>query len=223
MHILLAEDDLRLGRLVQHMLEKEDMKVDWVVDGSLAFEYAVYSSYDIIILDWMMPGESGLNVCDRLRKQGYQGAILMLTARDAVEDRVLGLDTGADDYLVKPFEFSELMARIRALSRRNSNKLIENVVIIGNLIFNRTTKLLKYDDKEIYLSGREFQMLDLLIQNKGQVVPREVILDRVWGLESEVTSNNLDAYVRLLRKKIDPPGGETLIHTIRGVGYRLEE
>jgi DNA-binding response OmpR family regulator len=205
------------------MLEKEDMKVDWVVDGSLAFEYAVYSSYDIIILDWMMPGESGLNVCDRLRKQGYQGAILMLTARDAVEDRVLGLDTGADDYLVKPFEFSELMARIRALSRRNSNKLIENVVIIGNLIFNRTTKLLKYDDKEIYLSGREFQMLDLLIQNKGQVVPREVILDRVWGLESEVTSNNLDAYVRLLRKKIDPPGGETLIHTIRGVGYRLEE
>ena len=223
MHILLAEDDLRLGRLVQHMLEKEDMKVDWVVEGDVAFEYAVYSSYDIIILDWMMPGESGLNVCDRLRKQGYQGAILMLTAKDAVEDRVLGLDTGADDYIVKPFEFSELMARIRALSRRSSNKLIENVVTIGNLIFNRTTKILRYDDKEISLSGREFQMLDLLIQNKGQVVPREVILDRVWGLESEVTSNNLDAYVRLLRKKIDPPGGETLIHTIRGVGYRLEE
>lgn len=223
MHILLAEDDLRLGRLVQHMLEKEDIKVDWVVEGDVAFEYAVYSSYDIIILDWMMPGESGLNVCDRLRKQGYQGAILMLTAKDAVEDRVLGLDTGADDYLVKPFEFSELMARIRALSRRSSNKLIENVVTIGNLIFNRTTKILRYDDKEISLSGREFQMLDLLIQNKGQVVPREVILDRVWGLESEVTSNNLDAYVRLLRKKIDPLGGETLIHTIRGVGYRLEE
>jgi DNA-binding response OmpR family regulator len=223
MHILLAEDDLRLGRLVQHMLEKEDMKVDWVVDGEMAFEYAVYSSYDIIILDWMMPGESGLNVCDHLRKQGYQGAILMLTAKDAVEDRVLGLDTGADDYLIKPFEFSELMARIRALSRRSNNKLIENVVTIGNLIFNRTTKILKYNDKEIYLSGREFQMLDLLIQNKGQVVPREVILDRVWGLESEVTSNNLDAYVRLLRKKIDPPGEDTLIHTIRGVGYRLEE
>ncbi len=223
MHILLAEDDLRLGRLVQHMLEKEDIKVDWVVEGGVAFEYAVYSSYDIIILDWMMPGESGLNVCDRLRKQGYQGAILMLTAKDAVEDRVLGLDIGADDYLVKPFEFSELMARIRALSRRSSNKLIENVVTIGNLIFNRTTKILRYDDKEISLSGREFQMLDLLIQNKGQVVPREVILDRVWGLESEVTSNNLDAYVRLLRKKIDPPSGETLIHTIRGVGYRLEE
>lgn len=223
MHILLAEDDLRLGRLVQHMLEKENIKVDWVVEGDVAFEYAVYSSYDIIILDWMMPGESGLNVCGRLRKQGYQGAILMLTAKDAVEDRVLGLDTGADDYLVKPFEFSELMARIRALSRRSSNKLIENVVTIGNLIFNRTTKILRYDEKEISLSGREFQMLDLLIQNKGQVVPREVILDRVWGLESEVTSNNLDAYVRLLRKKIDPPGGETLIHTIRGVGYRLEE
>lgn len=223
MQILLAEDDLRLGRLVAHMFDKEGIKVDWVVDGEMAFEYAVYSSYDLIILDWMMPGESGIDVCGRLRKQGYQGLILMLTAKDAVEDRVIGLDTGADDYLIKPFEFSELMARIRALSRRSSNKLIENVVTIGNRSFNKTTKVITYNEKEIFLSGREFQMLDLLIQNKGQVVPREVILDRVWGLESEVTSNNLDAYIRLLRKKIDPPGGDTLIHTIRGVGYRVEE
>jgi DNA-binding response OmpR family regulator len=223
MQILLAEDDLRLGRLIKHMFEREGAKIDWVVEGEAAFEYAVYSSYDIIILDWMMPGESGLSVCDRLRKHGYQGIILMLTAKDAVEDRVSGLDTGADDYLVKPFEFSELMARIRALLRRSNNKLIEDIVIIGKLIFNRTTKIMKYDSREIYLSGREFQMLDLLIQNRGQVVPREVILDRVWGLESEVTSNNLDAYVRLLRKKIDPPDGKTFIHTVRGVGYRLEE
>ncbi len=223
MQILLAEDDLRLGRLIKHMFEKEGAKIDWVVEGEAAFEYAVYSCYDIIILDWMMPGETGISVCDRLRKHGYQGIILMLTAKDAVEDRVSGLDTGADDYLVKPFEFSELMARIRALLRRSNNKLIEDIVIIGKLIFNRTTKIMKYGSREICLSGREFQMLDLLIQNRGQVVPREIILDRVWGLESEVTSNNLDAYVRLLRKKIGLPDGKTFIHTVRGVGYRLEE
>ncbi len=223
MYVLFAEDDLRLGKLMKHLLEKEEIQVDWVVQGDMALEYAAHSFYDVIILDWMMPGKSGIAVCEHLRKQGYENGILMLTAREAVQDRVLGLETGADDYLVKPFEFSELLARLHALSRRSSNKIQEDRVEIGNLVLNRTTKNVKRGDRDIYLSKREFQMLDLFIKNKGQVLPREVILDRIWGLESEVTSNNLDAYVRLLRKKIDSPEDDTLIHTIRGVGYKLGE
>lgn len=221
MYVLFAEDDLRLGKLMKHLLEKEEIQVDWVVQGDTALEYAAHSFYDVIILDWMMPGKSGIAVCKYLRKQGYENGILMLTAREAVEDRVLGLETGADDYLVKPFEFSELLARLHALSRRSSNKIIEDKVEIGNLVLNRITKNVKRGGRDIYLSKREFQMLDLFIKNKGQVLPREVILDRIWGLESEVTSNNLDAYVRLLRKKIDSPEDDILIHTIRGVGYKL--
>lgn len=223
MHILLAEDDLRLGKLVKQLLEREAMTVEWVTRGDRAFEYALYSAYDVIILDWLMPGKSGLDVCLQLRKQGYQQAILLLTAKDAVEDRVLGLDSGADDYLVKPFEFVELKARIWALSRRSLHHLSEDIVKIGDLVLNRTTRVVTRDNKAIQLSGREFQMLDLLVQNRGQIIPREVILDRVWGLESEVTSNNLDAYVRLLRKKINSSDKERFIHTIRGVGYRLGE
>jgi DNA-binding response OmpR family regulator len=221
MYVLFAEDDLRLGKLMKHLLEKEEIQVDWVVQGDTALEYAAHSFYDVIILDWMMPGKSGIAVCEHLRKQGYENGILMLTAREAVEDRVLGLETGADDYLVKPFEFSELLARLHALSRRSSNKIIEDRVEIGNLVLNRITKNVKRGGRDIYLSKREFQMLDLFIKNKGQVLPRDVILDRIWGLESEVTSNNLDAYVRLLRKKIDSPEDDILIHTIRGVGYKL--
>lgn len=222
MHILLAEDDLRLGKLIKYMLEKEKMQVEWVVQGDLALEYALYSSYDVIILDWMMPGLSGLEVCDRLRKAGYQSAILMLTAKDAVDDKVLGLDTGADDYLVKPFEFTELMARIRALSRRSSIQLKEDILTIGDLVLNRSTHVVKRGQREIQLTRREFQILDILAQNQGHVIPREVLLDRIWGIESEVSSNNLDAYVRLLRKKIDLPSEKTLIHNVRGVGFRLE-
>lgn len=220
---MLAEDDLRLGKLVKQLLEREAMTVEWVTRGDRAFEYALYSAYDVIILDWLMPGKSGLDVCLQLRKQGYQQAILLLTAKDAVEDRVLGLDSGADDYLVKPFEFVELKARIWALSRRSLHHLSEDIVKIGDLVLNRTTRVVTRDNKAIQLSGREFQMLDLLVQNRGQIIPREVILDRVWGLESEVTSNNLDAYVRLLRKKINSSDKERFIHTIRGVGYRLGE
>jgi DNA-binding response OmpR family regulator len=221
MHILLAEDDLRLGRLVKQLLEREAMNVEWVTRGDLALEYALYSTFDVIILDWLMPERTGLDVCHQLRKQDYQGAILMLTAKDTVEDRVLGLYSGADDYLVKPFEFAELKARIWALSRRSPYYLNEDIVETDGLVLNRTTRVVTRNNKEIQLSGREFQMLDLLVRNRGQIVPREVILDRVWGLESEVTSNNLDAYVRLLRKKISSPDKEGLIRTVRGVGYRL--
>lgn len=222
MRILLAEDDVKLGRLIKHMLEKAAIQVDWVVRGDAAIDYAVHSPYDVIILDWMMPGETGIAVCDRLRKQSYQGAILMLTAKDDVNDRVLGLDTGADDYLVKPFEFAELLARVRALSRRSTVKIKEEVLQVGSLILNRTTRIVRRGDSDIQLTAREYQLLDLLMQNSGHVVPRDLILDRIWGLDASVSSNNLDAYIRLLRKKISIADDDVEIQNIRGIGYKLE-
>ena len=221
MRVLLAEDDARLGRLIKHMLEKTAVQVDWVLQGDIAIDYALHSSYDVIILDWMMPGQTGIQVCEHLRTQSYQGAILILTAKDAVNDRVLGLDTGADDYLVKPFEFAELLARVRALSRRSNVKLNVEILQVGSLSLNRTTRSVQRGDMEVQLTAREFQVLDLLMTNSGYVVPREVILDRIWGLDANVSSNNLDAYIRLLRKKISISDDDVELQNIRGIGFKL--
>ena len=222
MRILLAEDDQRLGKLIKYMLEQNHIQVEWVTDGSDIYDYAKFTDYDILVLDWMMPGESGVGACRRLRKDGYERAILMLTARDSVEDRVTGLDAGADDYLVKPFEFVELLARLRALGRRSTQKIQQDVVEVGGFTLNRTAKVLKKADQVIQLSPREFQIFDLLAQNLGIVVPRDIILDRIWGLESDVSSNNIDSYMKILRKKLDTGDGRTIIKTVRGVGYKLE-
>ena len=222
MRVLLAEDDARLGKLTKYMMEQNGIQVEWVKRGDEIVEYANDDDYDVRVLDWMMPGESGVDACKRLRENGYEKAILILTARDDVTDRVTGLDAGADDYLVKPFEFAELLARLRALGRRSSQKIQQDVVKVGDFTLNRTAKVLKKKDQVIQLSPREFQIFDLLAQNLGIVVPREIILDRIWGLESEVSSNNIDSYVKLIRKKLDLGDGKTMIHTIRGVGYKLE-
>ena len=222
MRVLLAEDDARLGKLTKYMMEQNGIQVEWVKRGDEIVEYTNYDDYDVLVLDWMMPGESGVDACKRLRENGYEKAILILTARDDVTDRVTGLDAGADDYLVKPFEFAELLARLRALGRRSSQKIQQDVVKVGDFTLNRTAKVLKKKDQVIQLSPREFQIFDLLAQNLGIVVPREIILDRIWGLESEVSSNNIDSYVKLIRKKLDLGDGKTMIHTIRGVGYKLE-
>ena len=222
MRVLLAEDDKRLGKLIKYMLEQNQIQVEWVTDGSDIYDYAKFTDYDILVLDWMMPGESGVDACRRLRKDGYERAILMLTARDSVEDRVTGLDAGADDYLVKPFEFAELLARLRALGRRSTQKIQQDIVEVGGFTLNRTAKVLKKNDQVIQLSPREFQIFDLLAQNLGIVVPRDIILDRIWGLEADVSSNNIDSYMKILRKKLDVGDGKNLIKTVRGVGYKLE-
>ena len=222
MRVLLGEDDARLGKLTKYMMEQNGIQVEWVKRGDEIVEYANYDDYDVLVLDWMMPGESGVDACKRLRENGYEKAILILTARDDVADRVTGLDAGADDYLVKPFEFAELLARLRALGRRSSQKIQQDVVKVGDFTLNRTAKVLKKKDQVIQLSPREFQIFDLLAQNLGIVVPREIILDRIWGLESEVSSNNIDSYVKLIRKKLDLGDGSTMIQTNRGVGYKLE-
>ena len=223
MRILLAEDDSRLGKLIEYMLAQNKFNVEWITNGADIFEYAMYSEYDILILDWMMPNVSGLEACRQLREAGYERAIIMLTAKDTVEDRVMGLDAGADDYLVKPFEFDELLARLRALGRRSTQKIQQEVIEIGDFTLNRTTKVLMRKDQVIQLSPREFQIFDLLAQNLGVVVPRDIILDRIWGLERDITSNNIDSYMKILRKKLmEVDDGSIAIKTVRGIGYRLE-
>lgn len=222
MHVLLAEDDMKLGKLIKYMLEQNGISTEWVTTGDMIYDYAMYEDYDVLVLDWMMPKMSGVDACKKLRSEGYQKAILLLTARDSVEDRVTGLDAGADDYLVKPFEFAELMARLRALGRRSSQKIQQDIMALGDFTLDRTSKILKKGEQVIQLSPREFQIFDLLVQNTGIVVPRDIILDRIWGLESEVSSNNIDSYVKLLRKKLESSDGQMMISTIRGVGYKLE-
>lgn len=222
MKILIAEDDKRFGNLVYQMLLRQDMQVDWVHSGDYALEFIKKEVYDVIILDWMMPEKTGLEVCRELREGHYQGGILMLTAKDTVDDLVIGLEAGADDYIVKPFEFKELLARIHSVARRSKVALKEEVVKAADLELNRGTKLAKRGTRTIQLTGREFQLLDVLMQNYGRVLPKELILDHIWGLESEISPNNLEAFVRLLRKKIDYPGEVELIQNIRGVGYKME-
>ena len=223
MRVLLAEDDTKLGKLTKYMLEQNKISAEWIQRGDEIYDFAMYNDeYDVLILDWMLPGESGVEACRKLRKAGYQKAVLLLTARDSIEDRVTGLDAGADDYLVKPFEFAELMARLRALGRRSSQKLQQDTTEVGRLTLDRISKQLKKGEQDVQLSPREFQIFDLLVQNIGIVVPRDIILDRIWGLETEVSSNNMDSYVKLIRKKLEQADGGVQINTIRGVGYKLE-
>ncbi len=222
LNILLAEDDLQLGELLGFMLEKVDYKVDWVMEGEDAYQYAQASHYDVVILDWMMPNGDGISVCRKLRREGYSNAILMLTAKDAVEDRINGLDAGADDYLIKPFEIEELLARLRALTRRNYAPILEEQISLQDLIINRTSQSIIQGKEEIQLSPREFQLLDLLVQNKGQVLPRELILDRIWGLDADVSTKTIDATIKLLRKKLNIFGRHDMLQSIRGVGYKVE-
>ncbi|WP_050180033.1 response regulator transcription factor [Domibacillus robiginosus] len=224
MNVLLAEDDLQLGELVSFMLKKKGgYGVEWVKTGEDAYDYASSAHYDVLVLDWMMPNGTGVDVCRDLRKEGYGGAILMLTAKDAVEDRVMGLDAGADDYLVKPFEIDELLARLRALTRRNYAPIVEETVAIQGVELNRNSQSIQKNGQSIQLSPREFQLLDLLVQNKGQVLTRDVMLDRIWGYDADVTTKTIDATVKLLRKKLDLVDRPDIVQSVRGVGYKVEE
>lgn len=223
MLLLLAEDDKRLGNLVVHMLKKEKHQVDWVQNGEDALLFAKNSNYDLIILDWMMPKKDGITVCKELRSYGYDGAILMVTAKDGLEDRVKGLDYGADDYIVKPFEFAELFARIRALQRRISKPLVQDEILnLGSIQLNVVTHVVEKEGQEIQLTPKEYQLLELFLRNPNQTLPRDLLIDRIWGYDAEVNSNNLDALVRLLRKKLEDDGSH-LIQNIRGVGYKIEK
>lgn len=222
MNILFAEDDESLGKLIFHLLQKEFHRVDWVKDGQSAYDYASITEYDVLILDWMMPKKSGVEVCEKLRKNGYKSSILFLTAKDSVEDVVTGLDSGADDYLIKPFKFEELAARLRALSRR-SEKPFKEMLTYDDLQLDLNTHVVKRNGLVIELSKKEYELLELLLRNKHQILTREILLERIWGFDVEITENALDALVKLVRRKIDQPGKPSLIKTVRGVGYKLRD
>lgn len=221
MKILLAEDDLNLGKLLSILLRKRNISVTWVEDGESAYDKVYGDGYDVLVLDWMMPRLSGVDLCKRLRNEEYQGNILLLTAKDTVADKVEGLNAGADDYLVKPFDVEELVARLNALSRRQS-QYSSNNINYKNYTLEASTYCFVYGEKRVELRPREYKLLEMLLRNKGHIMPREVLQDRIWGLESNVTENNLDVHIRMLRKKILELNNEEVIKTMRGVGYYVE-
>ena len=220
MRLLVVEDEKKLNDLITKKLEKEYYGVDSCFDGEEAVRYVEGTKYDAIILDIMLPKLDGFEVIKRIRAKKNKVPILLLTARDNIDDKVKGLDYGADDYLVKPFIFEELMARIRVLLRRNSGNA-DNIITIANLKVDLDAKTVFRDDVLIKLSGREYSILEYLIRNKGKILPRERIEDHIWNYEYEGGTNVIDVYIRYLRKKIDDGYTPKLIHTVRGLGYVL--
>lgn len=220
MRLLVVEDEKKLNELITKKLKKEYYGVDSCFDGEEAVRYVEGTEYDAIILDIMLPKLDGFEVIKRIRAKKNKVPILLLTARDNIDDKVKGLDYGADDYLVKPFIFEELMARIRVLLRRNSGNA-DNIITIANLKVDLDAKTVFRDDLLIKLSGREYSILEYLIRNKGKILSRERIEDHIWNYDYEGGTNVIDVYIRYLRKKIDDSYTPKLIHTIRGLGYVL--
>lgn len=222
MRILLAEDEVSLNDIIVKTLKKEHYTLDSCFDGEEALDFIRFAEYDAIILDIMMPKKSGLEVVKTLRNEGNKVPVLLLTAKDSIEDRVNGLDAGADDYLVKPFAIDELLARIRALLRRDSGRQ-DHCYRIANLTVDIDARTVYRDDKEIKLSSKEFSILEYMICNQGVVLTRDKIEQHIWNYDYEGASNVVDVYIRYLRKKIDDDFSPKLIHTIRGTGYVLKE
>ena len=222
MRILLVEDDTAIARSLKEGLEDESYAVDVANDGSEGYRTAAADDYDVIILDIMLPEMNGYEVCRALRNDGNKTPILMLTARDAERDIVEGLDTGADDYLAKPFSFDVLLARIRALLRRPNEKL-EEILQVGDLKLDPSSKKVTRASQEISLTAKEYSVLKYLMRNKGKVLSKEQIISHVWDFDADVLPNNVELFIMFLRRKIDKPFKSKLIHTVSGFGYKLEE
>ncbi|MGC2527349.1 MAG: response regulator transcription factor [Candidatus Acidiferrum sp.] len=220
MNILVVEDDEVMAGVLVHGLREESYNVERAVDGHAALRSTSEITFDLILLDVMLPGMTGLEVARQLRIRGSSIPVLMLTARDALPDIVGGLDAGADDYLTKPFSFSELLARIRALERRASAKP-KNVLEFEDLVLDVSSCRAFRQGQEIYLSATEFRLLELLVRNPGRVLSRSAILDAVWGTRRDVGENTVEAFVRLLRKKMQDSTSKKLIQTHRGFGYSV--
>ena len=224
MRILVVEDEKKINDVIVKTLKKEKYGVDSCFDGEEALDYIFSVEYDIILLDIMLPKKNGFQVLESMRKKGIKTPVLFLTARDQIEDRVRGLDLGADDYLVKPFAFEELLARIRVVLRKNSGSGEDsgNVLKIANLTVDCNKHEVFRDDVSIKLSAKEFSILEYMMRNKGRVVSKEKIEEHVWDFDYEGGSNIVEVYIKFLRKKVDNDFSPKLIHTIRRVGYILK-
>ena len=226
MRILVIEDEKNLNDIIVKRLILEKYGVDTCFNGNDALEYIFSTEYDVIVSDIMLPGIDGFEILKRIREKGIKTPVLLLTALDGIEDRVKGLDYGADDYLVKPFAFDELMARIRVLLRRNStngNSNASNIFSIANLTVNCNSHDVFRDDVPIKLSTREFTILEYMIRNKERVLSREQIEQHIWNYDYEGGTNVVDVYIRYLRSKLDIAGQKSYIKTVRGVGYAMQE
>jgi DNA-binding response OmpR family regulator len=221
MRILLIEDEPDAARMLAKGLRENAYAVDLAGDGDAAIYQTSITDYDAIVLDVMLPGTSGLQVCRELRRRGSPVPVLMLTARDAVEDRIAGLDSGADDYLAKPFDFGELLARLRAVIRRGMRPPVPAIIQVGDLQLNTTARQVQRGTRAVALTAREYALLEYLAHHAGAVVSRADIAEHVWDEHYDPLSNVIDVYVQRLRRKVDVPGQESLIRTRRGEGYQL--
>ncbi|NDC82969.1 DNA-binding response regulator [bacterium] len=220
MKILVIEDEDKIAQFIQNGLKAEGYSVDRAADGADGFFMITESDYDLVVLDWRLPKMDGLTVCKMARNTGKKMPIIMLTSRDSVDDRVAGLDAGADDYLTKPFSFEELLARVRALGRRYTPSP-HTVVDIGDLVIMPDTHRVTRAGKDIKLSATEFRLLRFLAENTHRVVSKSIILEKVWGFDFSPESNIVEVYINYLRDKIDKGHSSPLIQTVHGVGYRL--
>ena len=220
MRVLIVEDEIKMASLIRRGLRDDGMAADVAIKGEDALWMAGATQYDAIVLDVMLPGMDGFQVCKRLREDGVWSPVLMLTARDAIEDRVAGLDTGADDYLTKPFSFAELAARLRALARRGQVER-PTVLQLGDLQLDPSSKRVQRGQTDISLSSKEFALLETFMRRPGEVLDRFQLLEHAWDYEYENRSNIVDVYVRYLREKIDRPFDVESIETVRGAGYRM--
>lgn len=222
MRILVVEDEHKIANSIKRGLEQEAFAVDICYDGTSGFDLASTEDYDVIILDLMIPEIDGVTICKNLRKEKIHTPILMLTAKGSLNDKVQGLDSGADDYLVKPFAFEELLARVRALIRRPKNS-VSSVLSVHDLTLNTVNYEVRRDDKQIYLSKREFSLLEFLMRHQNIVVTKDQIINHVWNYDADILPNTVEVYIGYLRNKVDKPfkNQKPLIQTLRGFGYKL--
>lgn len=223
MRILLVEDELRLIEALKFSLTKAGFIVDYSTNGEDGLDLALSDIYDVIILDRMLPRMDGIQILTNIRKEKINTPVLFLTAKDTIDDKVTGLDAGADDYLVKPFSTKELISRIKALYRRKEKDFMDSIIQLGNLSFNSENCEITCENNSLSLTFKETQILELLAVNKGRAITKEMIIERIWGFDSEIESNNLEAYISYLRKKISKLNTTVRIETIRNVGYMIKE
>ena len=222
MRILLVEDDEKLNQSLAFQLEAEGFMTDSCRDGEEALYYIGEHIHDLILLDRMLPGLSGTQVLQRMREDGNQTPVILITALGTLDDKVTGLDLGADDYLVEPFAFEELMARIRCVTRRPRKLQLSEQLSLGNITYQTKEKLLTGPEKSCSVSGREGALLETFLRSPGQTLSRTVLLTKVWGMDSDVENGNLDNYIHFLRRRLKTVGSSVRIQTVRGIGYRLE-